>query len=66
MLAPQLSLLVKVLTNHGSISSSEAQDLRIRALPRRISDLRELGYSIRREIRKDVCGQRYARYFLIA
>ena len=45
----------------------EAQTIyRIRALPRRISDLEERGWVFEREWRKDPTGQRYRRYFLVS
>jgi len=51
------------LNKVGSISNIEAQALyRIRALPRRISDLEECGFPISRERRVDNTGQRYVRY----
>ena len=49
-----------------SISGDEAhQYLQCKALPRRMSDLREAGVAIRKEYRKHrATGQRYVRYFL--
>jgi len=65
-MAPQLYQLLTHLKNHGTISNVEAQAMfKMRALPRRIADLRELGYEIKREIRKDSTGQRYARYTFV-
>lgn len=53
------------LKNVGSISFVEANDLyRCRSLPRRIKDLREKGYDIISEWRKDHLGQKYTRYSL--
>ena len=50
----------------GSISFVEANDLyRCRSLTRRIADLREAGYDIISEWRKDTLGQRYTRYSLV-
>lgn len=47
------------------VSGVEAEDLfRVRDLPKRISVLRQQGYNIRRELRTDELGQRYARYYL--
>lgn len=49
----------------GSITQVEAQALyRCRSLSRRITDIKQAGYSVRREMRKDHTGQRYARYFM--
>jgi hypothetical protein len=65
-MSPQVKTLHTHLVNHGSISNIEAQAMfKMRALPRRISDLKELGFKIRREIRRDSTGQRYARYYLV-
>lgn len=51
----------------GNISGREAADLyRVRDLPKRISVLKQEGYAIRCEMRRDALGQRYARYFLAA
>ena len=53
--------LIKV----GSISWVEAADLyRVRSLTRRIADLRERGWAIDSEWRRDTLGQRYVRYIL--
>ena len=53
------------LNDVGSISWVEANDLyRVRSLTRRIADLREAGYDIVGEWRKDRLGQRYTRYSL--
>lgn len=50
----------------GSISGIEAQNLyKCRALPRRIKDLKELGWNIVSHLRKDNTGQRYVRYELV-
>ena len=58
----------KILTHlHdvGSISWVEANDLyRVRSLPRRIADLRQLGFDILSEWKTDRLGQRYTRYSL--
>jgi hypothetical protein len=65
-MTPQVQTLLNHLRNHGSISQAEAGLLyRIRALPRRISDLKELGHKIVRQLKTDATGQRYARYSLI-
>jgi len=58
-----------LLTHFGiadSISNIEAQAIyKIRALPRRISDLKGDGYVFRHEWRTDPTGQRYMRYYLV-
>jgi hypothetical protein len=62
-LGPQHEQILKHIAEKGSISNVEAQAVyRIRSLPRRIKDLKELGYSFKTEMRKDPTGQRYARY----
>jgi hypothetical protein len=63
---PQTSLLLDHFAARPNISDVEARALfRIRALPRRISDLEELGYRFRREWRRDSTGQRYKRYYYL-
>lgn len=64
-MTPQANTVLKHLQQHGSISQAEAATVyRIRALPRRISDLKEAGHKVTRELKKDPTGQRYARYSL--
>jgi len=58
-----------VLRNHlkagKSITPLEARHVYgVEALPRRISDLKESGMNIKREMCRDECGKRYARYSL--
>jgi hypothetical protein len=65
-MTPQVQTLLTHLQQHGSISQAEAGLVyRIRALPRRIADLKAEGYNIKRELKVDPMGQRYARYSLI-
>jgi hypothetical protein len=65
-MTPQMKTLLEHLQKHNNISQAEASLLyKIRALPRRISDLKEAGINIRRELRVDPTGDRYARYFLV-
>ena len=59
----------EMLKNHfnkaGSITNVEAQSIyKIRALPRRISDLEAEGMKFKRERKTDLTGQRYVRYVL--
>lgn len=64
-LSPQVRTVLAHLTKHKSLTQAEAGTVyRIRALPRRIADLKEAGYKIRSEHRQDATGQRYVRYFL--
>ena len=65
MAKSQNNKILEHLSTVGSISFLEAWDLyRVRSLPRRIADLRELGWQIKSEKRKDHLGQRYVRYSL--
>lgn len=53
------------LRTKGNISGVEAAALyRCRDLPKRISEIREEGLVILREMKADPTGQRYARYRL--
>ena len=62
----QTTLLLDHLKRVGNISRIEADHLyRIAALPRRISDLEEMGYVIARELKRDITGRRYTRYYLM-
>tara|TARA_Y100000361_G_scaffold110792_1_gene100881 strand:+ start:292 stop:522 length:231 start_codon:yes stop_codon:yes gene_type:complete len=62
----QKELLLSHFDTANSISNVEAQAIyKIRALPRRISDLKEEGYSFEHEWRTDPTGQRYMRYYLV-
>ena len=61
----QYTKILSHLVDVGSISGLEANDLyRVRSLPRRIADLRENGFQIKSEWKKDRLGQRYVRYSL--
>lgn len=63
-LSPQCRQILRHLQEKGSISNMEAQTIyRIRALPRRIADLREAGVRTVKKFRKDLTGQRYVRYY---
>ncbi len=57
--------LIKHLKNVGNISFMEAWNLYgVRSLPRRIADLKSLGYLITTEMKMAPNDQRYARYHL--
>jgi hypothetical protein len=59
----QLELLIRHFQTVGSISNVEAQSIyKIRALPRRVSDLEQRGYRFERVRKTDLTGQRYVRY----
>jgi hypothetical protein len=63
----QIALLVKHFDNQDNISNIEAQAVyKIRALPRRIADLKVRGYTFRHDWKTDLTGQRYMRYFLLS
>lgn len=62
---PMIDLVMDHLTTFGSITNMEAQArYRCRALPKRISELKELGHNIVSEWKRDDADQRYVRYFL--
>ncbi len=61
----QKELLIKHFESRTSISGVEAANIyKIRSLPRRIMDLKEMGYQFSSEWRTDPTGQRYKRYTL--
>ena len=65
-LSPQCRKLVDHLRDKGSISGMEAWAVyRIRALPRRVADLKAVGYVFLTEWKRDPTGQRYVRYTLL-
>lgn len=64
-LTPQCQALLTHFEAHETITNMEAQMVhKIRALPRRISDLKAVGYIFTKEWDSDVTGQRYLRYRL--
>lgn len=66
-LAPQTKAVLEMLQKIGRITGVQAANvLKVRALPRRIADLKEAGYKIDRTMKKDHTGQRYAEYSLAA
>jgi hypothetical protein len=63
----QYDQLANHFVNVSSISNIEAQNLyRIRALPRRISDMELRGWKFRREMKRDLTGQKYVRYHFVS
>jgi len=61
----QYQKVLNHLIDHGSISALEAAELyRVRSLSRRICDLKDEGFEIVSEWRKDPLGQRYKKYRL--
>ena len=61
----QKELLIKHFESRSSISGVEAATIyKIRSLPRRILDLKQLGYQFESQWRTDPTGQRYKRYTL--
>lgn len=67
-LSPQMRKIVSHCNRAGHITQRAAlDDYGIMALPRRIRDLKELGFEVRTERRKNPgTGQRYVRYFVTA
>lgn len=66
-LTPQAATILTHLTKIGDISPLEARTVyRVDSLSRRICDLKDAGYKVSREMRKDATGKRYARYSLVA
>lgn len=65
-ISPQCSILLAHLMTGACLSQRTAtMDFKIAALPRRIADLKELGYDIKSElVRNPLTKQRYARYTL--
>lgn len=61
----QKVLQLLIALGERGLSSTEAEDmLRVRDLPKRISVLRQRGINIYVDLKRDVFGQRYARYTL--
>ena len=61
----QRDLLIKHFESRLSISGVEAANIyKIRSLPRRILDLKEMGYEFSSKWKTDPTGQRYKRYTL--
>ncbi len=66
-LTPQAQKILGYLRTHGNISASEAATVfKVRALPRRIADIKATGVNVTSEFKKDSTGQRYVRYHLAA
>jgi len=63
-LSPQLRTILAHVERAGHITSRHALiDHGIQALPRRMADLKELGYRVRKEyVKNPATGQRYMRY----
>ena len=58
-------MLIKHFESRLSISGVEAANIyKIRSLPRRILDLKEMGYEFSSKWKTDPTGQRYKRYTL--
>ena len=61
----QKELLIKHFESRLSISGVEAANIyKIRSLPRRILDLKEMGYQFESKWKTAPTGQRYKRYIL--
>jgi len=65
-MATQVQWLVKHFEVKESISSTEARKVYgVESLPRRIMDLKLLGYEFAHERKSDLKGKRYTRYLLM-
>lgn len=65
--AKMTAAVLDLLQTKGTLTSLEAQGvLRCRSLSKRISELKQMGWKISRELKKDTTGQTYARYSLAA
>ena len=63
----QREFLIKHFESRTSISGVEAANIyKIRSLPRRILDLKEMGYEFESQWRTDPTGQRDKRYTLLS
>ena len=64
-LSPMSLKVLEHLEKSGSISNVEANAvLKCRSVSRRITELKDTGFDIQSEMRKDSTGQRYMRYTL--
>lgn len=64
-MTPQAQTILTHLSQHGPITGVEAEQVyRVRHLPRRIADLRDMGFDIKTTWHRDATNQRYARYSL--
>jgi len=64
-MATQVQWLVKHFDVKKSISSTEARKVYgVESLPRRIMDLKILGYEFAHERKSDLKGKRYTRYLI--
>ena len=65
-LSPQCKRILDVLETGQSLTQRSATiDLSVAALPRRICDLMEAGYAIKKQMQYNVLtGQRFMRYWL--
>ena len=62
---PQTAKILTHLQDVGTITNVESQAIyKCRSLGKRISELRELGFDIWSEWKRDHEGQRYVRYWL--
>lgn len=62
-LSPQSRIVFKHLRDVGSITAVEASAVhRVRSLSRRITEINNAGYSVQKDFKKDITGQRYVRY----
>jgi hypothetical protein len=61
----QKEMLIEHFKDNETLSVMEAHTVyKIRSLPRRIMDLKDMGYVFEHERRTDATGQRYMRYIV--
>lgn len=64
-LTPQAAHVLQMMKDTGRVTAVQAWNvLKVRSLPRRIRDIKEAGYRVFTEFKKDHTGQRYAEYTL--
>lgn len=64
-MTPQTKTVLRHLQVAGSITSVEAEAChKVRHLPARIHELKKAGVEVKRELRKDITGQRFMHYSL--
>ena len=62
-MTPQAKIVLNHMQAAGSISNVEAHAvLKVRSVSRRITEIANAGYVIRKERKVDTTGQRYVRY----
>lgn len=66
-LSPQAKRVLDHLNTAGSVTNVEANAvLKVRSVSRRITEIRDAGYDIKKSFSRDSTGQRYVRYSLLS